>query len=166
MENDLISPTRKGRLEEQGYCGYTDYELTQYKFGIRFAYYVCGSIVALGLLLANLKIMAVAVAIAFLGSFPPYHPLDYLYNYGVRFLFGKPRIPPRSNQGRFACAIATVMNGGIISLFYYGQNLWAYAVGAILISSAVLVSTMDICIPSIIYNYLFKKKHEQERIQG
>lgn len=166
MQNDsVISPTRKRRLEAQGYCDFTDSELTQYKFGIRFAYYVCGSIVALGLLLANLKILTVALAVAFLGSFPPYHPFDYLYNYGVRYLFGKPRIPPRSNQGRFACAMATVMNGGIIFLFYFGLNFWAYVVGAVLVSSAVLVSTIDICIPSIVYNYLFKKKHEQARIQ-
>lgn len=166
MKNDsLISPVRKKRLEVQGYCEFTYPELTGYKFGIRLAYYVCGSIVALGLLLANVKILGVALMLAFLGMFPPYHPIDYLYNYVVRFVFNKPRIPPRSNQGRFACAIATVMVAGIISLFYFGLNFWGYVVGAVLISSATLVSTMDICIPSIIYNYLFNKKHEQERIQ-
>lgn len=163
--NSLISPVRKRRLEVQGYCEFTNSELTEYKFGIRLAYYVCGSIVALGLLLANVKILGVGLMLAFLGMFPPYHPIDYIYNYGVRFMFNKPRIPPRSNQGRFACGIAMVMLVGIISFFYFGLNFWAYVVGAVLISSAALVSTMDICIPSIIYNHLFKK-NEQERIQG
>jgi GNAT superfamily N-acetyltransferase len=57
-------------------------------------------------LLANLEILGVAMIITFFGSFPPYHPLDYLYNYVVRPWIGKPKMPPRTNQGRFACRIA------------------------------------------------------------
>jgi hypothetical protein len=152
-----ISPVRKKRLETQGYTGFTDAELNDFKFGIRFAYYLCGSLVVLGLVLTNLKILAVAMAVAFVGAFPPYHPFDYLYNFGIRHLVSKPRIPPRSNQGRFACGIATLWLGGIIYLFYAGLDFWAYLAGGILVSVAALVSTMDICIPSIVYNFLFKK---------
>jgi hypothetical protein len=154
----IISPVRRKRLETQGYHGFTDAELNDFKSGIRFAYYLCGSLVVLGLFLANSKILAVAMTIAFFGSLPPYHPFDYLYNYGIRHIVHKPKTPRRSNQGRFACGIATVWLGGIIFLFYNDLTFWGYMAGGILVFVATLVSTMDICIPSIIYNFLFKKK--------
>ena len=154
----VFSPTRRRRLEVQGYHGFTDAELNDYKVGIRLAYYLCGSIVILGLLLTNIKILAVAMTIAFFGSLPPYHPFDYLYNYVIRHLINKPKLPHRSNQGRFACGMATVWLSGVIYLFYIGLNLWGYIAGGILVSIATLVSTTDICIPSMIYNLMFKTK--------
>jgi hypothetical protein len=163
MENQdcNITPLRRKRLEAQGYKGYSDSELHDLKFGNRFAYYLCGSLVILGLLLTNLKILGAAMIIAFFGSFPPYHPFDYLYNYVIRHWIGKPKLPPRPNQGRFACRIATVWLGGTIYLFYTGHDIWGYILGIALVFVATLVSTMDICIPSIIYNFLFKQKTEE-----
>jgi hypothetical protein len=160
MENqeNVISPTCRKRLETQGYLGYTDSELNDFKFGVRFAYYLCGSLVILGLVLIDINILAAAMIIAFFGSLPPRHPFDYLYNYLVRHLFNKPKMPTRANQGRFACGIATVWLGGIIYLFYAGLNVWAYIAGGILLLIAALVSIFDICIPSMIYNFLFKRK--------
>jgi len=157
-ENCIISPERRKRFETQGYKGFTDAELNDFKFGIRFAYYLCGSIVVLGLLLTDIRILAVAMVVAFFGSFPPYHPFDYLYNYAFRHLFNKPMIPPRTSQGRFACIIATFWMGGVIALFYFGLNIWGYIAGGFLVSIATLVATVDICIPSMIYNFLFLRK--------
>jgi hypothetical protein len=157
-ENNSISLCRKKRLEAQGYHGFTDTELNDFKFGIRFAYYLCGLLVILGLSLTNLKILAFAMVVAFLGVMPPYHPFDYLYNYVARHIINKPKLPPRSNQGRFACGIATVWLGGVIYLFYAGFAFWGYLAGGLLVAIATLVSTMDICIPSMIYNSLFKRR--------
>lgn len=154
----LISPVRRKRLETQGYEGFTDSQLNDFKFGIRFAYYLCGSLALLGLLLTDPEILAAAMIIAFFGSLPPYHPFDYLYNYVIRHWINKPKMPHRSNQGRFACGIATVWLGGTIYLFYAGYNTAGYIAGGLLVSTAALVSTMDICIPSMIYNVLFKRK--------
>ena len=156
-----IKPLKRKRFEIQGYQCYSDSELHDFKFGIRFAYYLCGSLVILGLLLTNLEILGAAMIIAFFGSFPPYHPFDYLYNYVIRHWIGKPKMPPRANQGRFACGIATVWLGGTIYLFYTGNNTWGYILGIALIIVAALVSIMDICIPSMIYNFLFKQKTEE-----
>ena len=148
--------TRK-RLETQGYHRFTDAELNDFKFGIRFAYFLCTSLVVLGLLLTNLEILTAALIIAFFGSLSPYHPFDYLYNYVVRHLINKPKIQHRTNQGRCNCGIAAVWLGGIIFLFYTGLNVLGYIAGGILVSIAALVSTTDICIPSMIYNTLFKR---------
>jgi hypothetical protein len=157
----IISPRRKKRLETQGYMGFTDAELDDIKFGIRFAYYLCGSLALIGLMLNSLEVLAVAMIIAFLGTLPPYHPFDYLYNYIIRYLINKPKMPNRPAQGRFACGMATVWLGGTIYLFYTGLNLWGYICGGTLVLVATLVSTLDFCIPSIIYNFLFKRFIQQ-----
>jgi hypothetical protein len=157
-----IKPQTRKRFEIQGYQGYSDSELNDFKFGIRFAYYLCGSLVILGLVFTNLEVLVAAMIIAFVGSFPPYHPFDYLYNYVIRHWIGKPKMPPRSNQGRFACRIATVWLGVTIYLFYTGNNIWGYFLGVALVMVAGLVSILDICIPSMIYNFLFKKKVQEE----
>jgi len=158
----IISSTRRKRLETQGYVGFSDAELNDFSFGIRFAYYLCGSLVALGLVLSNLTILTVATIIAFFGTLPPYHPFDYLYNYVIRHLIKKPKMRPRSNQGRFACGIATVWLAGTIFLFYTGLPVLGYIAGGILVTIATLVSTMDICIPSMIYNFLFLRPNTKK----
>lgn len=125
----IISPHRRKRFETQGYNGFTDAELNDFKFGIRFAYYLCGSLVVLGLVTANTKVLSAAMLVALFGTLPPYHPFDYLYNYVIRHLIHKPKMPPRSNQGRFACGIATVWLGGVLYLFtttsIFGDTLLA-----------------------------------------
>ncbi len=81
MENQdyNVTPLRRNRLETQGYKGYSDSELHNFKFGIRFAYYFCGSLVILGLLMTNLKILGAAMIIAFFGYFLPItHLIVYL----------------------------------------------------------------------------------------
>jgi hypothetical protein len=152
-----LSDTRRKRLEEQGFRGLTATELASHKFGIRFAYYLCGSLVLTGLITHSVPLLAVMLAIAVLGMLPPYHPLDYLFNGVVRHLVGKPKLVKRANQARFACAKATVLLGGIVYCFYNGKDTIAYALGGILIASAFLVSVFDICIPSKIYNALFDR---------
>lgn len=154
----ILSPVTRSRLEAQGYLGFTDAELSDFRFGIRFAYYLCGFLVLAGLIFSSVDILIAAMIVAFLATLPPYHPFDYLYNYGVRQLLRKPKLPPRSNQGRFACGIATVWVGGIVLLLWSNLDLWAYIAGGVLLSVAALVSTMDICIPSIIYNSIFKRQ--------
>lgn len=154
----IIPHHRRKRFEAQGYIGFTDAELNDFKFGIRFAYYVCGLLVIVGLLTADTRVLSVAMFVALLGTLPPYHPFDYLYNYVIRHLIHKPKMPPRSSQGRFACGIAAVWLGGVLYLFLNDLHLWGYLAGWILVSVAALVSTMDICIPSMVYNSLFKRR--------
>lgn len=160
-----ISRTCRLRLDVQGYENYSDKELNDYKFGIRFAYAVCATFVALGLALGNIMLLIIAAVVAFIGMFPPYHPVDYLYNYVIRHLFGKPKLPPRTNQGRFACIIATVWLTVTIYFFYNNFFIAGYIFGVVLLSIATLVSTTDICIPSMIYNALFKGKNKKNAVK-
>jgi hypothetical protein len=153
-----ISPTTRKRLEDQGYVGFTDSQLDEFKFGIRFAYYLCALMFLTGLVLQDINILFGAMVVALLATIPPYHPFDYLYNHAIRHVLKKTKLPPRSNQGRFACGIASLWIGIIILLLKSGFDVWAYLAGGILLVVAGLVSMLDLCIPSIVYNYLFKRK--------
>jgi hypothetical protein len=153
----FISLACRKRMHVQGYEKFSDKELNDYKFGIRFAYACCITLVAFGLFFQSLPILAIAAIIAFAGAFPPYHPFDYLYNYGVRHLLGKAKLPPRTNQGRFACGIASVWLAITIYLLYNNYSLLGNILAIALLAVGTLVVTTDICIPSMIYNGIFKK---------
>ncbi len=150
-----LSPIRKKRLETQGYF-YSDEQLCDYAPGIRFAYMICGGLVLLGLVFKSLFILSLALAIAFFGTILPRHPVDFLYNSFVHKILKKPVLPTRPRQANFACLIATVLISGIIYSLIKGNMFWMYALGAILLFSSTLVSFLDICIPSIVYNFIFK----------
>ncbi len=62
----ILDPVRRRRLETQGYLGFTDTELNDFKFGIRFAYYLCGSLMVIGLAFNKVEILAAAMIIALL----------------------------------------------------------------------------------------------------
>lgn len=92
------------------------------------------------------------------GVLLPYHPFDYIYNPLMSKFINKAKVPPRSKQFKFACIIATTGLAITAFLFYSGFTTAAYILGFALLSVAVTVSTTDFCIPSMIYNFLFKVK--------
>ena len=148
------------RLETQGYVCYTDKELHDHQLGIRFAYGMCITFVSIGLVLSNIYVLAFAMAVAFMAIILPRHPFDYVFNYGVRFIWRKPEVPNRTVQGKFACAIATVWLGLIIYSFAIDNRILAYALGGMLLFVGSLVTFLDICIPSILFNALMKKRNK------
>jgi hypothetical protein len=154
----LISARCRIRLHVQGYDKYTDNELYDFKYGIRFAYAGCVTLVASGLYLQNLPILVIAAVVAFAGAFPPYHPFDYLYNYTVRHFIKKPKMPPRTNQGRFACGIGSLWLTATIYFLMSANLVMFYTLGILLLMVGALVTFVDICIPSMVYNSWFRKR--------
>ncbi len=156
----LLSTKRINRLKVQGYCNYnySDTELSALAFGNRFAYRVCLLILVIGVANMNIPILMVMTLVAFGGIILPYHPFDYIYNHIVRALLDKPKLPPRPRQIKFAFTIATVCLITTIYLFYASFFVMGYVLGALLATSAFIVSTTDICIPSMIYNFIFRVK--------
>lgn len=157
-DQSLISATRIKRLRVQGYGNYSDETISELAFGNRFAYILCSSILVIGIITANIPILATMMIIAFFGVVLPYHPFDYIYNYLIRGIINKPKLPRRSKQLKFACGIATVWIAATIYLFYAGFTIAGYIAGAVLSFVAILVSITDVCIPSLIFNFLFKVK--------
>lgn len=153
-----LSVSRINRLKVQGYSGYSDTELTAFAFGNRFAYWVCLIILLLGVITANAPMLFVISVVAFGGIFLPYHPFDYIYNHLIRHKLNRPALPPRSKQLKFTCTIATFWMITTALLFHFELYFAGYVMGSLLAIVAFIVSTTDVCIPSIIYNFLFKVK--------
>ncbi len=152
----MVSKKRIQRMRVQGYCGFSSKELSEFHFGNRFAFGMCSVILLPAIAYTSLPVLEMMAVIAFLGIILPHHPFDYIYNLWLSKLLGKPALPPRSRQLKFTCIIATAFLLGIILSFYTGLVFLGYALGIVLISVAILVTTTDICIPSMIYNMLFK----------
>ncbi len=156
--HQILSPTRINYLKDQGYCNLSDIEISELAFGNRFAYIVCGSIMAIAVATAHIPTLIAMTIVAFFGIILPYHPFDYIYNHVMRSMLNKPKLPPRSKQLKFACVIATLWLIVTTYLFYAGSDIAGYVLGGLLVAVAFIVSATDFCIPSMIYNYIFKAK--------
>lgn len=154
----MITQQRLKRLKVQGYCNRTDSEISEFSFGNKFAYIICTTIMLIGLITTNTTILLTLMMIAFFGIILPNHPFDYIYNFILAGRMNKPKLPPRSKQLKFACTIATIGLGVTVYLFYTDFLTAGYILGVSLLFVASLVSITDICIPSIIYNFIFKVK--------
>jgi len=56
------------------------------------------------------------------------------------------------------CGIATVWLIATALLFYSGQMTAGYVLGTMFVGVAALVGTTDICIASIIFNFLVRRR--------
>ena len=153
-----LSPARIHRVKCQGYSGYSDIDVSRLAFGNRFPVILCFIMLVAGVALANIPVLLILLVISFLGVLLPYHIFDYIYNYGLRGFLDKPILPPRSNQFKFACSVATLWNAINIYLFASGLMTAGYISGTIMCCVPLLLITTDYCIPSVIYNFLFRIK--------
>lgn len=156
--NNPISQTTIKRLKIQGYCGISDNRLSELAFGNRFAYILCSILIFIGVTTTSIPILCTMMLIAIYGVLLPFHPFDYIYNHALSPLMNKPKLPPRSIQIKFACSIAAIWLAMTVGSFYLDFMMVGYVLGGTLFFSAFTVSTTDICLPSLLYNYIFKVK--------
>ena len=156
-QKPLLSALRLKRLREQGYDAFTDREITDMAFGIRFAYSLCTIILIPAVIFKSVPVLAVMMSLAFLSVISPNHPFDYIYNLVIVPFTDRPKLPRRSIQLKFACSIATLWIGSITYFFYHGMDMTGFVLGALFISVAGILSTTDYCLPSVIFNAIFTK---------
>lgn len=154
--NDDLTFQQKG-LFQQGYQHYSPGQLRQLEWGLRFTPGVCSAITAVALYLQEPIALFV---VAFLGMyaffFPAGHPMDLIYNHGVRHLFGAAALPENPLPRRMACLAAGVMNSAAAILFLAGLPIAALAVGAALLVLQMIVITTHFCTLSYAYEYLLR----------
>lgn len=154
MTNALSHTTRR-RLDIQGFERVDDRTLAPVARWLRLAFGLCALLAALGIALASPAILLVLAAIAALAALFPVHPFDLLYNHGIRFLTRTPPLPRRGAPSRFACGLGAVWLLPVAWAFSAGHHIFGYVLGGALTAVAILVSTTDICIPSLVYRSLF-----------
>jgi hypothetical protein len=153
-----LSHNTHTRLCIQGFGRYSKEELAKIRFGIRFAYSANTLLVAIGLATRSIILLALVMVMAAIGIVLHYHPFDYLYNSFLRKMIKRPKLPRRPHQNKFTFGLATVWLAIIIVLFLSGLDTAGYILGGILLAVAILVSTTDICIPSMMYNLLTQRR--------
>lgn len=160
-----LSQTRINRIKAQGYQNYSDHQISDLAFGNRFAYQLCTSILIVGVLLWNVPILGAMMTVAFFGVVLPNHPFDYIYNYFLAKRMNKPQVPPRSIQLKFACSAATLCIGSTIYFIQNDMMTAAMIMAYQLCGVAFLVATIDLCIPSIIFNATIGKLFKDSNVE-
>lgn len=150
-----ISEARLRRLDVQGFDEVEEERLAEAGPWLQMAFGLCATLALVGTLTASSMLLGVLAAIAFTASLSPVHPFDLLYNHGVRHLRGTGPLPRRGAPVRFACGVGSPWLLATIAAFESSAAGLGYALGAGLVASATLVSTTDICIPSMIYRAIF-----------
>lgn len=143
------------RLDVQGFDGLSPDEIASFYPWQRLAYGLCGLLSLGALLLESPSALWAMGGIAAIAAIQPVHPFDLIYNHGVRPITKGGKLPPRSAQGRFACGMAAVWLGATGYAFSLGAQAVGYGLGASLMVVAGLVSSIDFCIPSIMWRAVF-----------
>jgi hypothetical protein len=150
-----VSPATRRRLEIQGFVGLDDRTLAETGPWLRLAFALCTVLAAIGTILASPVFLWALIPIAVLAAAFPIHPFDLLYNYGIRHLTGTGPLPKRGAPSRFACGLGAVWLLVTGWAFQSGYALAGYLLGGALTAVGLLVSTTDVCIPSLIYRTIF-----------
>lgn len=150
-----LSPTTRRRLEIQGFDGIEERTLAETAPWLRLAFALCAVLAAAGTLLASPIFLWCLVPVAAWAAAFPVHPFDLPYNYGLRYLTGTGPLPKRGAPGRFACGLGAVWLIATGWAFHAGAMMTGYVLGGMLTLVGLLVSTTDICIPSLIYRGIF-----------
>src|SRR5271169_4805545 len=88
-----ISTTARERIQAQGFCGLSDATYAQINYPLRLSPGITMVWVVVGTVLASAQILWALVPFTALGAILSGHPLDVLYNHGLRYLMGTQKLP-------------------------------------------------------------------------
>jgi hypothetical protein len=153
----------RSNLSTQGYC-LTDAERRELSIGLRFSTGLCLSLVSLALVLESATFLFVMVAIGAAASFTSRHPFDYLWNHGLRRLFGGPQVPPSPTRRRQAFMVATVWLLLVGTLFVLGVTTAALVLGFTLVAACAVVTATNLCLPSETFAWIERRRGRKRAI--
>ena len=150
-----LRPRTRRLLDIQGFDTIAGQELAPVAPWLRLAFGLCALLAGVGTILASPIILLMLAPVAAVAAASPVHPFDLIYNYGIRHLTGTGPLPRRGVPSRLGCGMGAVMLLVTAWAFSAGHVVVAYALGGVMSLVALLVSTTDICIPSMIYRSIF-----------
>jgi len=147
----VLTATTRRRLDIQGFDRVEGPLLAPVAPWLRLTFGLCALMAGVGTALASPVILFLLVPIAALAALSPVHSFDLIYNHGTRYLTGTGPLPRRAGPSRFACGLGAVWLVVTAWAFSAGHATAGYLLGGLLTAVAVLVSTTDFCIPSLVY---------------
>lgn len=151
----ILGAKRLCRLDVQGFDTVDEDLLVQVAPWLRLAFGLCAALAIVGTALASTPLLLTLAGIAFLAALSPVHPFDLIYNFGIRHLRSTPPLPGRGPPSRFACGVGALWLIVTVAAFESALTTVAYGLGFTLAGVALLVSTMDVCIPSMFFRAVF-----------
>ena len=152
-----ISTTARARIQAQGFCGLDDATYAQINYPLRLSPGIMMVWVAVGTVLASSRILWALVPFTALAAILTGHPFDALYNHGLRYLMGAPKLPHYGLRRRLAFTVATIMMSLAAWGFQAGVPLLGYIVGGAMVASTFLNVITGICGPAMVAARLFGK---------
>jgi len=153
--SQTLTPRQTRLLDIQGIDTSNVQQLARLAPWLRLAFGLCALLGGLGTVLASPAILLSLAPVAALAAASPVHPFDLIYNTGIRHLTGTGPLPRRGAPSRFACGVGAVFLLVTAWLFSAGQMVLGYVLGGMLTVVALLVSTTDVCLPSMAYRAMF-----------
>ncbi len=147
-----IGPFTKSCLTLQGFAG-GDPGLGAVAAWLRWTPALSTALIFAGTVLRQAWILWTFAGLAFLGA-AGWHVFDALFNHGVRYLLGVPRLPPNPAPRRFAMALAGAWAALTGALFSGGWTRSGFVAGGLLLVAAVTVSTTQFCVGSWLWRLL------------
>ena len=146
-----LGTKRLHRLDVQGFDTVEEELLAEVAPWLRLSFGLCATLAIVATALASTPLLFTLAAIAFLAGVLPVHPFDLIYNHGIRRLSGTRPLPKRGPPSRFACGVGAVWLIVTVGAFDSPYPIAGYILGFTLAAVAMLVSTTDVCIPSMIF---------------
>ena len=152
-----LSQVTRARLEMQGFINLSDDELLELRPWLRLSPIITIAWMAVGIALASARVIWALLPFSILGAILPGHPFDVIYNFGLRYFIGGRKLPRYHWARRVCCLLASLWTAGVGWAFHTGAIMFAYVLGGMFISAALLPVTIDFCIPSYLYSLIFGK---------
>lgn len=149
-----------GNLATQGYCLAAE-KRQQLRLGLRFATGMCLPLAVAAIVLQSPALLIALAAIGAVAGLTPRHPFDLLWNHGVRHIVGAPPLPPNPVRRRHAFKIGTAWLLTLATLFAADLPTAGSALGAVLIASCALATTVNFCVPSFALSLLAHARTRQ-----
>lgn len=122
---------------------------------VRVTCAVCATVVAIGTAFALTPLLWFLVIVAAIGAVGPRHPFDAVYNHVIRRFTGTIAYPRNRGPAKFASAVGATWITAVALAFESGHPMLATVLGFAFVVVASHVVITQLCLPSIIFQFLF-----------
>lgn len=143
------------RLEVQSFLNQPRETLRDLKHWWRFTPTLNWIITLTGIVMAWPQILFAQAALMAVAVITPSHPLDWLYNFGIRFVTGTTALPKSGQRRKIVFAVASVLIAMLGGWFYMGLNMVGYIQGGIMTVLGGLLVLFNLCVLSEILAKIF-----------
>lgn len=141
-------PVLRHRLEVQSFLNQSCEMLHDLKNWWRFTPTLNWTITLVGTLLRSPEILVAQAALMLIALFTPSHPLDLIYNFGVRHLTGTPPLPKSGRRRKIVFGLGGALLILLASLFAAGYDTAGYIQGGIMTVLGGLLMVFNLCVVS------------------